>query len=55
MFYWASRGKSSYEIAIILSKSENTVKHQIRSVIDKLNAQNITHAVYLAVANKLIF
>jgi DNA-binding CsgD family transcriptional regulator len=52
--YWASRGKSSDEIALILTKSKNTVKHQLQSAINKLQAQNIAHAVYLACTNGVI-
>ena len=42
---WLARGKSGMEVALILDISVYTVRAHIRSMIRKLNASNIPHAV----------
>lgn len=34
---WLSQGKTNWEIAMILNRSENTIKHQVASIFTKLN------------------
>lgn len=51
---WIAGGKTSAEIAIILSLSEHTVNFHLKNVIYKLKASNRTHAVALALSNKQI-
>lgn len=51
---WIAAGKTSPEIAIILSISENTVNFHLKNVILKLKAANRTHAVALAMSKGLI-
>jgi LuxR family quorum sensing-dependent transcriptional regulator len=46
--YWAARGKTSQETAIILNLKENTIATYRKEAIKKLNASNITNAVWLA-------
>lgn len=52
--YWAARGKTSEETAIILKLSPNTITSYRKQAIQKLNASNITHAVFLAAQLGLI-
>lgn len=42
---WTGEGKSSWEIGVILSISERTVKYHINNIKSKLNAVNRAHAV----------
>lgn len=42
---WTSEGKSSWEIGMILSISERTVKYHVNNIKTKLNAVNRAHAV----------
>lgn len=42
---WLREGKTNWEIAQILGTSENTVKHQVRSVLVKLRVKNRAQAV----------
>lgn len=48
VFSWIATGKSSREIATIMSLSEHTVNDYIASVVAKLNASNRTEAVLRA-------
>jgi DNA-binding CsgD family transcriptional regulator len=48
VFGWIATGKSSREIATIMSLSEHTVNEYIASVVGKLNASNRTEAVLRA-------
>jgi len=43
--YWASAGKTSSEIAIILGRSVETIRLHIKNAIAKLDASNRSHAV----------
>jgi DNA-binding CsgD family transcriptional regulator len=51
---WIARGKTYAQIARLLSITEDTAKFHIENVRKKLNAANKTHAIALAVVNKLI-
>ncbi|WP_455203309.1 response regulator transcription factor [Kaarinaea lacus] len=48
------QGKSSYDIGVILFISKSTVKYHIANALGKLNASNRTHAVAIAIEQKLI-
>jgi len=51
---WTGEGKSSWEIGIILSISERTVKYHINNIKTKLNAVNRAHAVAKAFRFQII-
>ncbi len=51
---WTAKGKTSWEISIILGISESTVVYHIRNSIAKLHAANRTQAVAIAVKKSLI-
>jgi DNA-binding NarL/FixJ family response regulator len=47
-------GRSNKEIGTALALSEDTVKGHVRSIMDKLQANNRTHAVSIAIARGII-
>lgn len=51
---WAARGKSASEIAAILRISKRTVDEHARAAGNKLGALNRTHAVAIAMRDRLI-
>jgi DNA-binding CsgD family transcriptional regulator len=51
---WTARGKTSEDIAQILSISSETVVSHIKNVCAKLNTTNKTHATALAILHRLI-
>lgn len=51
---WLKEGKTSWEISVILNKSERVVNFHINNIIKKLNAMNRTHAVVMALNNNHI-
>lgn len=51
---WLREGKTNWEIAKILGTSENTVKHQVRSLLVKLGVNNRVHAAAKAMSLDLI-
>jgi DNA-binding CsgD family transcriptional regulator len=51
---WLKEGKSSWEVSIILNRSERAVNFHINNILRKLNAANRAHAVAIGLANKLI-
>lgn len=51
---WAARGKSSGEIATILSLSERGVNYHFESAKEKLSAINRTQAVAIAVSRGIV-
>jgi len=51
---WTGEGKSSWEIGVILSISERTVKYHINNIKSKLNAVNRAHAVAKALRFRII-
>lgn len=46
---WSARGKTSFEIATILSLSEHTVNHYLTNATGKLDAANRAHAIVKAI------
>lgn len=48
VLYWSAQGKSANEIAVITGLTKNTVDTYRQRLTEKLNAENITQAVYLA-------
>ena len=50
---WLKQGKSSWDISMILGRSERTVNFHVGNIVKKLDAMNRTHAVAIAVDNKL--
>ncbi len=51
---WLKRGKSSWEISVILNISERTVNFHIYNIMQKLEAVNRPHAVAVAASLGLI-
>jgi DNA-binding NarL/FixJ family response regulator len=49
-----AQGRSNKEIGVALTLSEDTVKGHVRSIMDKLQANNRTHAVSIAVERGVI-
>jgi LuxR family transcriptional regulator, quorum-sensing system regulator BjaR1 len=51
---WASQGKSAWEIGEILHITQRTAEEHLATAGRKLGAVNRTHAVALAIRNKII-
>jgi LuxR family transcriptional regulator len=51
---WTAQGKTSHEVATILSISERTVNFHVQSIIHKLEVKNKIEAVVAAIKRKLI-
>ena len=51
---WTARGKSCWEVARILSISENTVNFHLKNAVRKLDASNKCHAAALAVSRGIV-
>jgi DNA-binding CsgD family transcriptional regulator len=51
---WLKEGKSSWDISMILVRSEDVVNFHIKNIVRKLDAMNRTHAVAIALQNGLI-
>ena len=51
---WTARGKTAWEIATILSLSQDTVVHYLKSAAAKLGVHNKTHAVVKAILLGLV-
>ena len=51
---WASQGKSAWEIGEILHITQRTAEEHLATAARKLGAVNRTHAVALAIRNKII-
>lgn len=51
---WASLGKTAYEIGAILHIGQRTVEEHLATAARKLGAANRTHAVAIAIRNRLI-
>ncbi len=54
VLYWAAQGKTAEETAILLGLTKHTLETYRKRATNKLNAANITHAVYLAQQNQII-
>lgn len=52
--HWIARGKSSWDIGMILNISENTVNYHLRNAFDKLDSNTRTLAVVKALRYGLI-
>ena len=52
---WTARGKSAWEISVILEISEHTVNFHLKNSIKKLDTSNKTGAVVKAIRYGLIF
>ncbi len=51
---WLKNGKSSWEISVILNRSERVIKWHVQNLMQKLCAMNRTQAVAIALRNGLI-
>lgn len=51
---WFKEGKTTWEISLIMNKSERAIKFHTGNILGKLNAMNKTHAVAIALENKII-
>jgi len=51
---WVKEGKNTWEISVILGVSERTVKFHIHNIMQKLDAVTRTHAVAIAIEQRLI-
>jgi LuxR family transcriptional regulator, quorum-sensing system regulator CviR len=51
---WVKGGKSSWEISVILKKSESVVRFHISNILKKFNAANRTHAVAIALESNIL-
>lgn len=51
---WLKEGKSSWEISVILSISQDTVNYHVQNIYRKLNACSRAHAVAIALGKMLI-
>lgn len=49
ILYWLNVGKNNDEIGQIMSRSRNTIKHQVSHLFAKLNVRNRSEAVTLAI------
>lgn len=48
---WFAMGKTSWDVSVILSIAENTVKNHMKSIRQKLNVANATQAVVQAITS----
>ena len=51
---WVAQGKSSWEIGEILAIGRRTVEEHAATAVRKLGAVNRSHAIAIALRNKLI-
>jgi DNA-binding CsgD family transcriptional regulator len=51
---WVARGKSAWEIGEILLISKRTVDEHVKTAVRKIGASNRTHAVAIAIRDRLI-
>ena len=51
---WAAQGKSAWEIGEILEIAKRTVDEHVQTAVRKLGAVNRTHAVAIAVRDRII-
>jgi LuxR family quorum sensing-dependent transcriptional regulator len=51
---WVARGKSAWEIGEILHITKRTVDEHAQTAVRKIGAANRTHAVALAIRDRLI-
>lgn len=51
---WVARGKSAWEIGEILHIAKRTVDEHVQTAVRKMGAVNRTHAVALAIRDRVI-
>ncbi len=51
---WIEQGKSTWDVSVILNCSERVIKYHVKNLMEKLSAQNRTHAVAIALRQGLI-
>lgn len=51
---WLEQGKSTWDVSVILNRSEGVIKYHVANLMEKLSAQNRTHAVAIAIRQGLI-
>lgn len=51
---WVARGKSAWEIGEILHIAKRTVDEHVQTSVRKMGAVNRTHAVALAIRDRII-
>ena len=51
---WVARGKSAWEIGEILNITKRTVDEHAHSAVRKIGAANRTHAVAIAIRDRII-
>jgi DNA-binding CsgD family transcriptional regulator len=51
---WLAQGKSTWEVSVILNRSESVIKYHVTNLMEKLYAQNRSHAVAIALRQGLI-
>ncbi len=51
---WVARGKSAWEVGEILHIAKRTVDEHVQTAVRKLGAVNRTHAVAMAVRDRII-
>ena len=51
---WVAQGKSAWEVGEILHIAKRTVDEHVRAAIRKLGAVNRTHAVAIALRDRII-
>jgi DNA-binding CsgD family transcriptional regulator len=51
---WLKEGKSTWDVSRILGISQDTVKFHLQNIYHKLNTTNRSHAIAVALGNKLI-
>jgi LuxR family transcriptional regulator, quorum-sensing system regulator CviR len=51
---WLAEGKSTWDVSVILNRSESVIKYHVTNLMEKLFAQNRSHAVAIALRQGLI-
>lgn len=51
---WLEQGKSTWDVSVILNRSEGVIKYHVANLMEKLSAQNRTQAVAIAIRQGLI-
>lgn len=52
--YWAAKGKTSWEMGVILGISERTVNFHINNVLPKFSVHTRQAAIAIAISNGLL-
>jgi DNA-binding CsgD family transcriptional regulator len=51
---WVKEGKSTWDVSVILGISRDTVKFHMKNIFHKLNTTSRSHAIAVALGEKLI-